>query len=277
MKKYFNILIVLLITIFGCTDKQHEIEELIKKQDYVKAQARLNSLSKEEKQDPKIKEFQTVISFNNFLDTINTLAKEKNYIMIDSLINLNISNFKPYSNLTDSLLFIGKSYAFDGANFYYSKKKMTQAYQCIIKYSSANSLTDSQNKIIRYLKSKIISGNWVGYKLIGNTKNKVRMLIEPIDDSTFSGIILFDNQRIWSELYDGVFDGIHLSADYFLGISRYKEVLKRANGIYNNGILTMMFPVVVTKAEVKHYSDGGEFVALETKIIRIKCAMKKKK
>lgn len=275
MKINFYILLFILIAIWGCSNKEQEIEELILNKNYNEAQILLNGLSTEEKQKPRIKELQTIINFNNLLDTLNIIAHDNNFMMTDSLIDVNIKDYESHPNLKDSLLLIQKSYAFKGADFYNSQKKTTQAYQCIIKYVSDNSLDESSKQIINNLKSKVIAGIWAGKMIAG--KMKVRMRIDPVGYSAFTGRVVFEEMGILSELYNGVFDGVNLSATNAINVTRYRQVMEGVTGIYNNGTLKMTFPVVVTYTHSESDGGGGVFTSYESKIVRKDCIMSKVK
>ena len=277
MKKLFILCSLLLIVTFNCSDKKQEIEDLIKNKDYDKAQDVLFSLTEEEKNDPKIIEYQTTIDFYYLVDTLNTLSQEKKFNILDSLIEMKIHNFIIYKNLYDSLYVLRKSYAFQGADFYYSQKMTKKAYQNIINYSSVKYLTIPQLKLMNELKIKVISGIWNGKMDIGGKENIVRMKIEPENDSTFGGLVRFDNQRIWSNILDGKFDGKNLSFDYFLGLSIYKSIIRKATGAYNNGILKITFSVIGTEVDVKKYDDGSQYVAIKSNIVSKECSLTKEK
>lgn len=147
MKNYFYLVLFFLVTSLSCSNREQEIEELIRNKNYTEAKLLLKSLSDAEKEKPKIKELQTIITFNNLLDTLKNAFQNNSYILIDSLIDANIVNFQNYPNLNDSLLFIKKHYAFEGAAFFSSQKRIIQAYQCIIKYVSDNSLDISKKRL----------------------------------------------------------------------------------------------------------------------------------
>lgn len=275
MKTNIYILLFTLLAILGCSNKEREVEELIKNKNYTQAQTNINSLSSEEKQKPKFKEFQSIINFNNLLDTLTTSAQNKNYILIDSLAEANIIEFKDYPHLKDSLLLIKKDYAFKGADFYSSQKKITQAYQCVIKYVSDNSLNESNKQILNDLKSKVISGIWTGKMIAG--KMKVRMRIDPVGNSAFTGRVFFEEMGILSELYNGIFDGVNLSATNAINVTRYRKVMEGVTGTYSNGTLKMTFPVVVTYTHSESDGGGGVFTSYESKIVRKDCIMSKVK
>lgn len=275
MNKLFYLISFFLILTFGCSNKEQEIKELIQNKNYTEAQTLLNGLSTEEKQKPKNKELQTIINFNNLLGTLINMTLENNFILTDSLIDANITNYEGYPNLKDSLLLLQKHYAFMGANFYTLQKKVTQAYQCIIKYVSDNSLDESNKQTVNNLKSKVISGIWTGKMIAG--KMKVRMRIDPVGHSAFTGRVVFEEMGILSELYNGVFDGVNLSATYPINVTRYRQVMEGITGTYDNGKLRMTFPVVVTSSHSESDGGGGVFTSYESKIVRKDCIMSKEK
>lgn len=275
MKKYFYFLSFILLATLGCSNKVQEIEDLIQNKNYTEAQTILNNLSTEEKQKPRIKELQIIINFNNLLDTLSYTAHANNFILPDSLVDASILNYVVYPNLEDSILIMQKHYAFMGANFYYSQKKITQAYQCIIKYVSDNSLNESDKQLVNNLKSNVISGIWAGKMIAG--KMKVRMRIDPVGHSAFTGRVVFEEMGILSELYNGVFDGVNLSATYPINVTRYRRVMEGVSGTYNNGTLKMTFPVVVTNTHSESDGGGGVFTSYESKIVRKDCIMSRTK
>lgn len=275
MQKYFCLLSLFLLTLFGCSNNEQKVQELIKNKNYSEAQSLLNSLSNEERQKPKFKELLSIINFNHLLDTLFKNVQNNNFLLIDSLIEANIKNYSGHSNLKDSLVQLQKEYAFKGASYYSSQKKITQAYQCVIKYASDNSLDESSKEIINNLKMKVISGIWAGKMIAG--KMKVKMRIDPVGNSTFTGRVLFEEMGILSELYNGMFDGVNLSATYAINVTRYRQVMEGVTGSYNNGILKMTFPVVVTYTHSEYYGGGGVGTSYESKIVRKDCIMYKQK
>jgi hypothetical protein len=275
MKKCIYLSIILFIIISGCSNKKREIDELIQGNKFEEAQAVLNNLSKEEKQEPKIKEIQATIYFHKFLISLKKLEQQNDYHSVDSLIDSNIPNYKTYSKLADSLLNIRKEYSFKGAEYYSSKKKYAQAYQCVINYASDNNLDGTKRQIVNNLKMNAISGMWYGKMIAG--RMKVQMRIDPVGSTTFTGRVLFEEMGILSELNNGTFDGVNITATYPIRITRYREIMKGVTGIYNNGILTMKFPVVITITSSGTDGGYGSYTTSEPRIFVKECVMSKKK
>ena len=275
MKTYKCYLLFLLVIFVGCSNKKQDIEKSIQLKNYLEAQTILNTLSKEEKEKPEIKELQTKINFGMLLNSINKLSQQNDFLSIDSLIDSNSNNYQTYSYLKDSLSLIKKSYAFKGADFYSSQGKFVQAYQSVIKYVSDNTLEESQKQIINRLKINVISGIWSGKMIAG--KMKVQMRIDPVGTSSFTGRVLFEGMGILSEMYNGTFDGVNLSATYSIRVSNYRNVMEGITGVYNNGILTMTFPVVVTVTNSESDGGWGVYTTYESKIVRKDCVMSKTK
>ena len=214
-----------------------------------------------------------LINFNGIIDSIHNLANKNDYSFIISFIDSNTQTFKSNIKISGPLNHIRKQYAFTGAKYYSSKKKTKKAYQCILKYVSDNTLDESQKQILNKLKIKAIAGIWAGRMISG--KMQVRMRIEPLGTSSFTGRVLFKSMGILSELENGTFDGVNLSAIYPIKISRYQKVMKGITGVYNNGKLTMRFPIVVTVTNTQSDGDFRSSTTYESKIVYRKCIMSK--
>lgn len=325
INKYSLWVLFLLFVFISCTNKEQQIDELIKTKNYQEAQSLLDNLRKDEISEKQSNEFQAKIRFGKLLDTLSLFNTENDYNYIDSIIINNIDKFKLYPHIQDSLSSINKKYAlisfngiidsidnftnqndylyiinfidgntqtfksniqisdslykirkeyaFTGAKYYYSNKKTQKAYQCILKYVSDNTLDESQKQILNKLKTNVISGIWAGKMIHG--KMQVRMKIEPLGTSSFTGRVLFESIGILSELQNGTFDGVNLSAAYSIKVSRYQKVMKGITGVYNNGKLTMRFPIVVTVTNTESDGDFRSYTTYESKIVYKKCIMSK--
>jgi hypothetical protein len=104
---------------------------------------------------------------------------------------------------------------------------------------------------------------------------KVKMRIDPVGKSSFTGRVFFEEMGILSEMYNGIFDGVNLSATYSIRVSNYRNVMEGINGVYNNGKLTMTFPVVVTVTNSEGDGGWGVYTTYSSKIVRKDCVMSK--
>lgn len=106
---------------------------------------------------------------------------------------------------------------------------------------------------------------------------KVRMRIDPVGSAAFTGRVLFEEMGILSELYNGVFDGVNLSATNSINVTRYRQIMEGVTGVYNDGTLKMTFPVVITITHSESDGGSGVYTTYKSKIVRKDCIMSKER
>lgn len=257
------ILVFLLLSLLGYKSKKDEISDLIENKKYSEAQELIDNLKTEERNKPEFKKLQSLINFADVTRKIEEYRKKRRYqgLSVDMILQ---TRFDDYPKLRDSLAHIRRSFTFEGAKYLTKKGNYFLAYYNLEDYSNDKTLTSNQQNLINSLRIKTLSGEWEGIMLKG--KMHVRMLIEPISNTAFTGRVYFQEVGILSELYNGTINGNELTATNIIRISKNREIMKGVIGKLSYGRLNMTFPIVVV--ENKSRSDVfSESTSYKPKIV----------
>ncbi len=274
MRKYCTGIITILILLqTGCTNHIKEIETILEDGRYCETIQYIDNLPESTRSEMEIQKLLAYAEYKLLLDmALYGLERDKNNEQVENMLELREkwTHLPDMVGKMDSVIKIWSNNAID---YKISISDYSGAYKFIQNIEQRNLGNLVPENKIRTIRMGLISGIWVGKSEKRNLT--VRMRLDAITSTRFTGRVHFEEVHILTELENGHIEKDILSAVYSIRISRGRYVREAVTGKIQDGKLYMEFSIVVTERDVQHMGGGGYGIGYTSRIVKEKVVMEK--